>query len=448
MSDNKDFCINEYGVLEEYVGTEKCVVIPHGVRRIGQNAFSENNAVESVVINGDVSRISPHVFDGCGALKFIEVCEGVSEIEENAVVNCPSLRIVLLPDSLEYLGEGNFDGCDAVEYNVCDGAKYLGNDSNPFVALISADRSIEKCYPKEGLRLVAAKAFSDCESLRRVELPDGVKSVLNDAFGGCINLSEVAFGKGSIALDSRAFVGVPLDCILFFDKLSDADCRIFWRGTYYETRIEGVVEYVRSNAFIGDDFALRTYEGGWYLGDENNPYLCLVGAADKGAFAFNIHSETMLIYPNAFRDCYNLERIKIPEGVLKIGKEAFRCCYSLKSVDFSQSVREIGENAFNSCHSLSDFELPKGKLVIETGAFCSCVSLRKIDVNDSKVHENAFSDCVRLRSVKIGKETIILGDYAFSGCTFLSDVSVEKENLYGIDEHIFEGCKFVKVKYV
>lgn len=51
----------------------------------------------------------------------------------------------------------------------------------------------------------------------------------------------------------------------------------------------------------------------------------------------------------AFKDCYFLTSVTIPNSVTSIGENAFLGCRSLTSVTIPNSVMSIGQHAFNYC---------------------------------------------------------------------------------------------------
>ena len=55
----------------------------------------------------------------------------------------------------------------------------------------------------------------------------------------------------------------------------------------------------------------------------------------------------------AFRDCYSLNRVMIPDGVTSIGDWAFSICPQLTSVSIPKSVASIGLGTFYGCSSLA-----------------------------------------------------------------------------------------------
>ena len=66
---------------------------------------------------------------------------------------------------------------------------------------------------------------------------------------------------------------------------------------------------------------------------------------------------------SAFRDCYALEAITLPEGLESIGDGAFMKCFKLESIVIPKSVKTVGEDAFGMCHGLKHIKIPMETLV-------------------------------------------------------------------------------------
>ena len=96
MDDRKtnpdDFIITD-GVLVEYIGSDKVVMIPYGVTSIGDGAFYGCESLTSVVIPSDVESIGDDAFNGCRSLTNIAIPSGVKSIGKCAFGDCPSLTI-------------------------------------------------------------------------------------------------------------------------------------------------------------------------------------------------------------------------------------------------------------------------------------------------------------------------------------------------------------------
>ena len=111
--------------------------------------------------------------------------------------------------------------------------------------------------------------------------------------------------------------------------------------------------------------------------------------------------------------------------VTKIGYEAFKFCYSLTSVTIPDSVISIGEKAFYGCWGLTSVTISNSVAIIGDYAFFDCQYMNTAIIPDTvtSIGENAFSiiGFVGLTAVVIpnSKITIIVGpdSYAKQYCT-------------------------------
>lgn len=105
----------------------------------------------------------------------------------------------------------------------------------------------------------------------------------------------------------------------------------------------------------------------------------------------------------AFRDCSQIKRIVIPEGVTEIGDYAFENCQNLESVILPRGLKTIGRGAFSHCGKLKNIELPLTVTVIADGTFAHCYSLTDIDLPHVRaIGEHAFAACDSLSNIVIG----------------------------------------------
>ena len=101
------------------------------------------------------------------------------------------------------------------------------------------------------------------------------------------------------------------------------------------------------------------------------------------------------IASRAFRDCYSLESLTIPNSVTSIGDSAFSECIRLTSLTIPNSVTSIGHSAFYDCNSLESLTIPYSVTSIGISVFCFCNSLTSLTIPDSvtSIGHSAFSDC-------------------------------------------------------
>ena len=107
-----------------------------------------------------------------------------------------------------------------------------------------------------------------------------------------------------------------------------------------------------------------------------------------------------------------LTSVNIPAGVSEIGEEAFRQS-SLASVSISEGVTSIGVGAFRST-ALTSVDIPDSVETIGDYAFES-TNITSLDIPDgvTTIGKSAFSDCRKLTEVIIPESVESIGDSAF-----------------------------------
>ena len=126
----------------------------------------------------------------------------------------------------------------------------------------------------------------------------------------------------------------------------------------------------------------------------------------------------------AFRYCYNLKNVVIPNTVKRIGDDAFINCKNLETLVLPDSVEEIGNYAFNGCNKL---HLTIGKNVKEIGVD-ALDFVRSFSISD----ENPWF--VEQEGVLYNKEKTEIYD----SCIGASNVSIP-ETVYKIRDWVFAG---------
>ena len=149
------------------------------------------------------------------------------------------------------------------------------------------------------------------------------------------------------------------------------------------------------------------------------------------------------ILPGAFCGCSGLKRI-CHEGDIwiagKLGHYAFFGCESLRS-DIKITENVVRENAFKSCYSMEQILLPNG-IEIEKGAFDECRCLRNICYEGDiallgKISTHAFFNCTSLQSdIKLTEK--LVPRFAFMGCHNIKYVDVPDESV--IEDSSFAFC--------
>ena len=174
----------------------------------------------------------------------------------------------------------------------------------------------------------------------------------------------------------------------------------------------------------------------------------------------------------AFRNCENLENIKlpttlteilegafvgsylekviIPEGIIKIEDDTFSNCKYLKSVSFPTTLKYIGERAFEYCEALTHISLPLSLIEIDNDAFFHCISLTTIRIPNGviAIKDNAFGECDMIKEAKIGSGVKVLSNSSIYGDS-LEKIIVSPNNPYycDVDGVLFSKDKKILIEY-
>ena len=89
---------------------------------------------------------------------------------------------------------------------------------------------------------------------------------------------------------------------------------------------------------------------------------------------------------NAFRDCFLLQSIILPESLKSIGSRSFDGCKSLRNINIPDSVTSIGYHAFANCTSLKYLSLPLSLRRLGTGCFAQS-GLQALESRSPRFHQ-------------------------------------------------------------
>lgn len=237
------------------------------VTEIYPSAFSENTAEEIIIPEG-ISAIRKMAFMNCTKLKKITLPQSVTLIEDNVFDGCESLENIDLGGAVT-VGSNVFNNCFKVkELKISGNCTSIGiEEEDPFLYLTSLKKfSVsdgDGAYSsKDGILFNKDKSvlvrYPNGLDSKKYKVPDGVKTIGNDAFSGnyyieevdlsnvetigisafenCKSLSSVKLSKNLKKVDSGAFY----DCVKLKSvrlRNSDAEIGDFTFGYFYDESI-------------------------------------------------------------------------------------------------------------------------------------------------------------------------------------------------------------------
>ncbi len=166
-------------------------------------------------------------------------------------------------------------------------------------------------------------------------------------------------------------------------------------------------------------------------------------------------SDNLTLAVEWFKGCINLEYVKLPSNLNKLGSEVFK--YSaIKAMALNEGLTAIGSSAFNGDTNLEAIEIPGSVTEIGEYAFQSCTSLKKLVLKEglqtigSYAFNKAFADDVesfeipntvtticyyafsesKIKSLKIPSSVTSLGDEIIQNCSKLKSLELNTNVLH------------------
>lgn len=226
---------------------------------------------------------------------------------------------------------------------------------------------------------IGESAFYGCKNLKNCILPKSLKKIECDAFSLCEALEEISLPQGLSHLGARCFswsgikrIDIP-DSIAQIPELAFSSCSELTNVTIGNSCTE-----------IGECAFLNCSE----LTEIHLPDT--IKAIGKGAFKGCTHLKEIIIpdsvtilSQNAFENCRCLERITLPENLQIIEAECFSGCINLKDINFPQGLEIIEKSAFSRCEGLKTLSLPDSLTYLGSKAFSGCKKLTVANINAS-----------------------------------------------------------------
>ena len=293
-------------------------------------------------------------------------------ITDSAFYECSTLSSITIPNSIKYIGQYAFYGCDMLSKTNYEGdikgwcgIKFGGAYANPMSKSYNFylnNQEIKDLVIPHSIDSIHESAFDCCASLTSVNIPNSVSYIGEGAFYRCESISEILISKNVTTIKERAFSGCDMLTSIIVEN----------GNPIYDSRenCNAIIE-TKNNKLIAGCSVTKIPNTITSIGEYAFSYYDLMNSME-------IPNSVTSIGDYAFKACNSLSSITIPNGVTTIGLEAFRFCHSLTSVVIPNSVSDIGVAAFHNCKSLITLTLGSGLDNIGAYAFYFCNSLSTI----------------------------------------------------------------------
>lgn len=355
--------------------SENSFQIPNSVTGIGTYAFNYCKNLTGITIPGSTRHIDDWAFYRCGKLQKVNIEEGLEEIGNSAFMECEKLTDISLPDTVTKIGDYVFGWCgsltsiaipknvNSMGVNPCSACSKLmaicvdeknknfgsefgvlydksltkiigypaGKTETSFRIPASVNsieqyafvgcRNLKEILAQNNITNIGCEAFMDCENLASFTIPDGV-SILNGVFTRCKKISYIILPKTITKIEYGEFCDTMHLKDIYYGG-SEEDWRKISISSYSNEKLSGVTIHYNSS---GPD---------------------IVEEMDTD---FVIKDGVLIKYRGTPVDGV----VRIPDGVVVIGKDVFKDRTDITTVYIPRSVTEVEDGAFHGCTALKD----------------------------------------------------------------------------------------------
>jgi hypothetical protein len=210
--------------------------------------------------------------------------------------------------------------CDKVIYNEYNNGLYLGNEENPYFALVKVSHeNAEYIEIHPDTVVICGGAIESCDSIKAITV-DGDNPYFKSVDGSLFSGDGSRLIKYAAASEASSY-RIPEGTVIIDKQAFDKAINLI------EVIIPDSVEILEHSAFI---------------------------------------------------NCENLQSIKFGNGLKKIGGQAFGFCSSLTEITIPDSAETVSYNAFSYCTKLEKAVIGSGTKHLGNNTFIGCTSLKEV----------------------------------------------------------------------
>lgn len=335
----------------------------------------------------------------------------INSIGSLAFVRCRQLYSITIPDNITSIANNAFNQCDnlteVILYSNSIASQNYSTDKS-FVAIFGPQ--VQNYLLGNGIKRIGSYAFSNCNNLLSVSIPEGLENIGSYAFSGCNSLSTITVPNSLLSIGSSAFYNcTKLTSVVFEDS-------------------EVMLDFQDGNTFYGCPLSDLYIGRNIKFTKNNSPFK----NNREGIKSISLGEMITEISDDEFSGFKGLSSIKLPQNLQTIGSMAFYGCEGLTELTIPGSVTEIGQQAFDMCRNLKNLRLDDGKEVLMFTAESNYLNnafqnspLEEVYMgrNFSFTNSSPLAFFETLSSLTFGEEVSSIQTKSFIGCPSLKDVT-------------------------
>lgn len=368
---------------------------------------------------------------------------------------------------------GAFYGSDVATVIVPSTVKSFGDSA-------FENSAIKNLLIEEGVESFGERCFWGAGALKKLDIPNSVKTIGGFAFTGS-GITDFTVGGETVATITQAGTSQhfrSLNGVLYDANLDNPKLVAYPVGrteaTYNVpegTKVIGVAAFRDANTDAAclhhitlpeglAEIQSYAFQNCVDLEDINLPD----SIDEMGVYVFEFDSSlTALTFPRnlsevpeGFAYGTGIKNLVLPgksadgvaTGVKKIGEMAFASCAALESVTLPEGLTEVGPYAFSQDSLIQTLTLPSTLKKVGEGAFNTLTLLQELKLEDTAIEEigaGAFAGLGTVTKIVVPNTVKSLGEMAFAHCPYVAELTLEEPTQYtAIPQSCFSGMYYLK----
>lgn len=337
-----------------------------------------------------------------GTVKITDYTGSAAELEIPAEIDGKKVTVI---------GRSAFSECEELtSVTIPEGVTIIG------ICAFYNCPSLQTLNIAKSVRIIENAAFSDCTALTSVVIPDGVEIIKHGAFSDCSSLRSVTLSDSVQVIETYAFLDCPsLKSIHIPDTVLGIEQEAFSKGVKFICGRRSAAErYAKVYGLSYEYFSgekpdnIVSQEMGGYryevLADNTVSVIGYLGKDERVIVPEKMNGMTVVkIADNAFSGT-GVKSVTVPDSVQSIGR-SFADCDKLEEIILPETLTELYAYAFEDCTSLKRIHLPKN---------LSASAIGIVDINNTI--QSPFNNCTSLEAIEVDKENSEL--YSIDGVLF------------------------------
>ena len=432
-----------------------------GIKEIGESAFADCKAIDSITFGSKITTIGDSAFENCSNIDFVKFSPGLQSIGKSAFESCQIQGVKTNQNDLDE--EGTLEIPDTVTsigsrcfiYNGISKLKLSNELTTVPESAFEYNVKLKDIQFGNKLTTIGKSAFKE-SGISELNLPASLATIDEGAFEYSSNLTTINFAtvNNLKLIGDSAFKNCNISGLLSLPEgLKELGNYSFQNNHITKFKLPNSIEKLQGYIFANND--IEKIEKSDFGTLEKLPVYTGVDTPWAGAKRWKNqpHLAARMIACGMFADNTKLTSVEFPDGTWAVGEEAFKNT-DLRKLTLPSNIKNLFYNAFEGNRNLTEvkFELDsngEGIHQIDGGSFKNCAIEGKITFPKNMGQMGGYSFANnKITGVDFGPDAPLIGYMAFENNPV---ETIENLNSWGLEPAPFRGShalKNVKFEYV